>query len=236
MPVNQRIYHFYAPVYDRLFDRMYRSGRRRAIELLDLLPGERLLIPGVGTGLDLPAIPPGVCVTAIDISPEMLRQAQAKLETQTSGVVEAPTSFDKLRTPEEKRAERRCSLAAVEAPVPHQTELRLMDAQALEFPDSSFDAVLMNLIISVVPDPRLAFSEAWRVLHPGGRLAIFDKFLPENSRLSPARRLVGRIISLVGTDPNRRLSDIIDSVSGITIARDEPRLLNGQYRTLLLKK
>ena len=55
------------------------SARRRALELLCLQPDERLLIPGVGTGLDLPHIPDDVHITAADLSPAMLRQARDRV-------------------------------------------------------------------------------------------------------------------------------------------------------------
>jgi len=48
-----------------------------------------------------------------------------------------------------------------------------MDAQDLAFPDASFDTVLFNLILSVVPDGASAFQEGWRTLKPGGRAVIF---------------------------------------------------------------
>ena len=111
-----------------------------------------------------------------------------------------------------------------------------MNAQALDFPDDSFDAVVLNLILSVVPDGPVAFREAWRVLRPGGRAVIFDKFASEDGRISVLRRGVGKIISLFGTDPNRRLSEIMGTPSDLTIERDEPSLLHGQYRIVLLRK
>jgi phosphatidylethanolamine/phosphatidyl-N-methylethanolamine N-methyltransferase len=111
-----------------------------------------------------------------------------------------------------------------------------MNAQALDFPDDSFDVVVLNLILSVVPDGTVAFREAWRVLRPGGRAVIFDKFASEESRISALRRGVGKIISLFGTDPNRRLSEIMGSPSDLTIERNEPSLLRGQYRIVLLHK
>ena len=39
------------------------QGRQRAMQLLDLKNGERVLIPGVGTSVDLPLLPVGVKVT-----------------------------------------------------------------------------------------------------------------------------------------------------------------------------
>jgi phosphatidylethanolamine/phosphatidyl-N-methylethanolamine N-methyltransferase len=49
------------------------------METLDLRRGERVLIPGVGTGVDLPLLPEGVRVLGIDLSPDMLAQARRKL-------------------------------------------------------------------------------------------------------------------------------------------------------------
>jgi len=196
---NLRIYRAWAPVYDLVMGPFSGHARQQAIKLLNLRPGEQLLIPGIGTGMDLPLIPPGVSVVGVDISGEMLAKARLRIDGR------------------------------------HVTLLQ-MDAQALEFADGSFDAVLFNLILSVVPDGAVAFREAWRTLRPGGRAAIFDKFLPENSKLTPSRRLAGRIVSAFGTDPNRCLSDIIGGVPHLVIGQDVASLLGGLYRILRLYK
>ena len=53
-------------------------------------------------------------------------------------------------------------------------DLRQGDAQALEFPDESFDTVLCALGLCAIPDDRRAVTEMARVLRPGGRLLLVD--------------------------------------------------------------
>jgi phosphatidylethanolamine/phosphatidyl-N-methylethanolamine N-methyltransferase len=116
-------------------------------------------------------------------------------------------------------------------------ELRVMDGQALDLPKESFDAVILHLIVAVIPDPAACLREASRVLKPGGRIAVFDKFLPDGERPSAARRLANVVTGTLFTDINRRLGEILErSGAPLTIEHDEPALLGGAFRILLLRK
>jgi ubiquinone/menaquinone biosynthesis C-methylase UbiE len=53
-------------------------------------------------------------------------------------------------------------------------DLRVGDAQALEFPDESFDTVVITLSLCTIPDDRRAVAEARRVLRSGGRLLLLE--------------------------------------------------------------
>jgi arsenite methyltransferase len=48
------------------------------------------------------------------------------------------------------------------------------EVERLPFPDSSFDVVISNGVIDLVPDKDAVFSEMHRVLAPGGRIQIAD--------------------------------------------------------------
>ncbi len=74
---NRIRYTLYAPFYDVVVGRMAR-GRRRALHLLDVQPGERVLIAGCGTGLDLELLPRGARITAIDLTPAMVEKTRAR--------------------------------------------------------------------------------------------------------------------------------------------------------------
>ncbi len=70
-------YTLLAPFYD-LGAAGHERWRRRAISLLALRAGERVLVVGVGTGQDLGFLPRDVRITAVDLAPAMLRRAQVR--------------------------------------------------------------------------------------------------------------------------------------------------------------
>lgn len=188
---NRARYSAYAPVYDALIRRLgfVERGRQRALELAELRAGERVLIVAAGTGLDLPHLPAGVDIAAIDISAAML----ARLAARSASVGAA-----------------------------------VMDAARLGFADASFDCVLLHLAIAVVPEPERTMREVARVLRPGGRISVFDKFLADYARASLARRAAGAATRLIATDLNRQLGPLLDC-GGLTLRHCEPVGLGGLF-------
>jgi ubiquinone/menaquinone biosynthesis C-methylase UbiE len=196
---NRLRYNFYAPFYDRV-SVVFAGQRRRAINLLEPLPDERLLIVGAGTGLDLDFLMPSQRLTAVDISPGMLAKLQAR--ARTLGLV---------------------------------VEARVMDGEKLAFADGEFDAVVLHLILAVIPDPVACLKEVERVLKPGGRVVVFDKFLPDAGHAGLLRRSANLLTRLIATDINRRLGDIVAATHLVKI-HDETAGLGGFFRIALLRK
>jgi ubiquinone/menaquinone biosynthesis C-methylase UbiE len=135
----RRIWDKQAPRFDRVMGFwekvLFAGGREWACSQAK---GEVLEI-AVGSGRNFPYYPPGVRLTAVELSPAMLDLARAHADE-----------------------------------LGREVELRLGDAQALEFPDDSFDTVVCTFSLCSIPDDGKAVAEARRVLRPGGKLILLE--------------------------------------------------------------
>ena len=75
----RKAYARWAPIYDLVYDKLTEPAARAAVEAA-MACGPRILEAGVGTGLALGYYRPGVEVHGVDLSEDMLRRAQDKVE------------------------------------------------------------------------------------------------------------------------------------------------------------
>ncbi len=115
---------------------------RHTIEQMDLHPGDRVLDIGCGTGAS--ALP-----AAERVGP--------------NGTVLGVDLAEKLLAQARAKAQQR-SL--------HNVEFRLGDMTALGLPEGHFDAVVSVFSVFFVPDMHALVRELWRMVKPGGKLAI----------------------------------------------------------------
>ena len=109
------------------------------------------------------------------------------------------------------------------------------DSMALPFADQSFDYVVLHLIVAVVPHPERCLAEAARVLKPGGRILIFDKFLQRGER-AWLRRGLSVVVAQVATRLNVVFEDVLDKVPSLSVVSNEPALAGGWFRLIELLK
>src|SRR6187401_680063 len=109
-----------------------------------LAPGERVLDLGSGAGTDS-------LVAAQMVGPG----------GQVTGIDMTPEMVAKAR-------------AAATALGVDNVEFLEGEAERLPFPDASFDVVISNGVIDLIPDKDAVFAELYRVLEPGGRIQVAD--------------------------------------------------------------
>jgi phosphatidylethanolamine/phosphatidyl-N-methylethanolamine N-methyltransferase len=122
-----------------------------------------------------------------------------------------------------RRAERR-RLAHVEG-------LHVMDAENLEFPDSSFDAVLALYVASVVPNPARFAAEMRRVCIPSGTIVVVNHFTSENLLLRLIEKRLGRLARHIGYHADFPF-DAFRRDSRLSIREVRPSNLFGYWKLL----
>ncbi len=192
-------YTFLAPIYDYLVKPAFAELRRRNFAHMKAAENEEILLTGIGTGLDIPWLPPGPRYTGIDLTPAMLARARKQIAGRKD------------------------------------IELKLGDAMQLPFNDERFDTIIMHLILAVVPDSQQALLEAQRVLRPGGRIFILDKFL-RPGQLALSRRLLSIFLRHIATRTDVVFEPLLAQCPQLSLIRDEPALANGWFRYIELRK
>ncbi len=152
---TRAVYDRMAPRYDRqigFFERILFGGGREWV--CSRARGDTLEI-AFGTARNLPYYPPGVRLTGVELSPEMVALARKR-----------------------------------QAEIGSDADLRVGDAQTLDFPDESFDTVVSTLTLCTIPDPRQAIREAFRVLRPGGHFVCLEHVRSPSGAVRAGQRLL----------------------------------------------
>ena len=122
----------------------HREIRHRAVEVLGLRPGDRVLEVGCGTGRNLPylmeAIGPEGQMIGVDYTPEMLESVRERVR--------------KNRWP---------NVRLVQA-----------DAASMDLEEAPFDGIVSVLAVSCIPDHLKALEGCLNMLRPGGILSVCD--------------------------------------------------------------
>lgn len=110
-------------------------------------------------------------------------------------------------------------------------DLRLLDAQATDYPDSHFDKIAAMYVVSVVPNVSALLAEMRRICKPGGRIAIVNHFAHPHPFINRMERLLADHAALLGFN-TAMPAEIVTRTSGLRILRVQ-RVNWGGYWTLI---
>jgi phosphatidylethanolamine/phosphatidyl-N-methylethanolamine N-methyltransferase len=77
---ESKLYAEFAPLYDKVFGKIFYNRLEQVIENLGIPPGAKVLEVGAGTGTSFPAYPAHCEIIGVDLAPDMLARARQKLQ------------------------------------------------------------------------------------------------------------------------------------------------------------
>jgi ubiquinone/menaquinone biosynthesis C-methylase UbiE len=183
---------------ERFFEqRVFGPWRAR---IWSLVQGQHVLEVGAGTGPNLPYYPPGVRVTAVDVSAPRIERARQR--AQRLGI---------------------------------QADLRVMDAQQLDFPDGTFDTAVATLVFCNVPDPVQGLRELRRVVKPGGQVLLLEHVRVDKPVIGRLMDWLNTfIVRRTGENVNRRTVENVRR-AGLETDRVEDLALAGLVRLIVAR-
>ncbi|MGQ9499921.1 MAG: class I SAM-dependent methyltransferase [Dissulfurimicrobium sp.] len=113
----------------------------------------------------------------------------------------------------------------------HVEKLDIMDAEAMDFPDNSFDKVVAMYVASVVPNPMSLINEMKRVCKSEGEIFIVNHFRHNNPLIGKIECMVAPLSKYLGFRPNFCLEEFIED-TGLELIEKSPVNMFG-YWTLL---
>ena len=175
-----RAYALWAPIYDLVFGAVFDAGRRAAIAAAEQACG-----------------PEGGRILEVGVGTGLSLPDYAHVNR----IVGLDLSEPMLRKAVERVREH--GLTNVEA-------LAVMDAARLAVPDESFDAVVAQYVITVVPNPEGTLDEFVRVLKPGGEIILVNHIGADSGPRRLLERGFAPIARRLGWRPEFRFARLED--------------------------
>jgi ubiquinone/menaquinone biosynthesis C-methylase UbiE len=122
---------------------------------------------------------------------------------------------------------------------PHVRSLTVMDAQSMAFADASFDCVVAQFVITLVPDPERVLNECARVVRPGGEIILVNHLYSERGLSAAIERWFARHSRGFGLRPEfpfARLADWARTHGGAELIERKPVKPFGVYTVVRFRR
>lgn len=116
-------------------------------------------------------------------------------------------------------------------------ELRVMDIEALDYPDNTFDTIVAAYVMSVVPDIAQALKEVERVTRPGGHVIFVNHFRhKEKGARAAIERGMSRFAAQLGWHPDFDMDEMLAQTNLEYLDREDNLPPLGLFTLLRLQK